>query len=84
MERKPKSPLAVLEHATLSLPARERIQLLDALHNSLATAASRRIAAACVAEVERRDAAYQRGEMGTVDGDDVMREMRRLARKSQS
>ncbi len=73
----------ILEQA-LALPPVDRAIVADALEQSLCsdTFASPEIAAAWAAEVERRLAAYERGEMTAVDADVALKNIRkRLAER---
>jgi putative addiction module component (TIGR02574 family) len=57
----------------------ERSRLVDMLLESLHEASLAEVEAAWDVEVEHRLAAYERGEMQSVDGEEVLAKARRLA-----
>jgi putative addiction module component (TIGR02574 family) len=62
-----------------SLPAEERTRLVDLLLESLHDSPLAEIDAAWAKEIERRVAAYERGEVETFAAEDVFAEARRIA-----
>jgi putative addiction module component (TIGR02574 family) len=67
---------AILEREALRLPAHERALLADALLGSLDDEAAREVESAWAQEAEGRLAAYHRGEITTLEGPAVLRELR--------
>ena len=61
------------------LPPEERSRLVDMLLESLHEASLAEVASAWDDEVERRLAAHDRGEMQSVDGEEVLAKACRLA-----
>ena len=59
----------------------ERSRLVDMLLESLHEAPLAEVEAAWDVEVEHRLAAYERGEMQSVDGEEVLAKARRLAER---
>ena len=72
--------LKELEHHARSLSPEERARLADVLLESLRDAPVAEIEAAWDLEIERRVAAFDRGELATFSAEDVFAEARRLAR----
>jgi putative addiction module component (TIGR02574 family) len=64
-----------LESEAMKLPPEERAQLADVLLASLEDEQRVKIENAWIEECDRRWLAIQRGEMGTVDGDEVLRKL---------
>jgi putative addiction module component (TIGR02574 family) len=62
------------------LPPEERERLVDELLESLNEPASRELDAAWSVEIERRLAAYDRGEIQALSADEVFAKARALAR----
>jgi putative addiction module component (TIGR02574 family) len=62
-----------------SLPAEERSRLVDLLLESLHEPPLAEVEAAWSKEIERRVAAYERGEVQTFAAEDVFAEARRIA-----
>lgn len=62
-----------------SLPPEERVRLMDLLLESLHERASGEIEEAWTQEIERRVAAYERGEGKLYSADEVMAEAARIA-----
>jgi putative addiction module component (TIGR02574 family) len=68
--------------AALALPRAERAELAAILADSVGDGASpEQIQAAWLEEAKRRLAAYERGELGAVDYDDMMRRLRTKDRR---
>ena len=67
---------AILEQEALRLPSRARALLAEALLESLDDEAMREIQTAWGQEAEARLEAFHRGEMKTLDGPGVLRELR--------
>ncbi len=67
---------AILEREALRLPAHQRALLADALLESLEDEAARQVESAWAKEAEARLAAYHSGEISTLDGPAVLRELR--------
>ncbi|MFT3821787.1 MAG: addiction module protein [Rubrivivax sp.] len=63
-----------------ALPLEDRSRLVELLLESLHEGSLAEIEAAWDAEVERRLAAYDRGELVALDGEEVLAKARRLAR----
>ena len=63
-----------------ALPLEDRSRLVELLLESLHEGSLAEIEAAWDAEVERRLAAYDRGEFVALDGEEVLAKARRLAR----
>jgi hypothetical protein len=72
---------AILEQQALRLPARARALLAEALLESLDDDAVREIEAAWGQEAEARLQAFHRGELDSLDGSGVLREVRRKYQK---
>jgi putative addiction module component (TIGR02574 family) len=72
--------LKELEHQARSLSPEDRAQLADVLLESLRDAPIAEIEAAWDLEIEKRLAAYDRGDLATFSAEDVFAEARRLAR----
>ena len=72
--------LRELEKQAKSLTADERAQLAEVLLESLCDAPLAQIEAAWDREIEKRAAAYDRGELQTISAEDVFAEAGRLAR----
>ena len=66
----------ILEREAMRLPARDRALLADALLGSLDDDTLKETEAAWAREAESRHEAYRRGEITTVDGPMVLRELR--------
>jgi putative addiction module component (TIGR02574 family) len=73
--------LELLEAQVLGLPPQDRSRLVDLLLVSLQELPQAEIEAAWDSEVERRLAAYDRGEVQAIDGEEVMAKARALARR---
>ena len=72
--------LKELEHQARALSPEERARLADVLLESLRDAPFAEIEAAWNLEIEKRVAAYDRGELETFSAESVFAEARRLAR----
>lgn len=72
--------VAALAQQGKALPAEERSRLVEILLESLHEGSLTDVEAAWDAEVERRLAAYDRGELVALDGEAVLAKARRLAR----
>jgi putative addiction module component (TIGR02574 family) len=72
--------LKELEHQVRSLSPEERARLADVLLESLREVPLAEIETAWDLEIEKRVAAYDRGELATFLAEDVFAEARRLAR----
>jgi putative addiction module component (TIGR02574 family) len=72
--------LKELEKQAKSLTADERAQLAEYLLESIQDPPLADIEAAWDREIEKRAAAYDRGELQTISAEDVFAEARRLAR----
>ena len=72
--------LKKLEQQARSLSTEERARLAELLLESLRDAPLAEIEAAWEQEIEKRAAAYDRGELPTFSAEDVFAEARRLAR----
>ncbi|PWF55154.1 addiction module protein [Massilia glaciei] len=64
----------------LALPTEDRSRLVDLLLESLQESPTNEVEAAWAVEIERRLAAYDRGEMASVAGEEVFAKARSLAR----
>lgn len=64
----------------MALSAEDRSRLVDLLLESLHESPTDEVEAAWAIEIERRLAAYDRGEIQSVAGDDVFAKARSLAR----
>lgn len=64
----------------LALSTEDRSRLVDLLLESLHESPTNEVEAAWAIEIERRLAAYDRGEIQSVAGDDVFAKARSLAR----
>ena len=64
----------------IALPTEDRSRLVDLLLESLHESSRNEVEAAWAIEIEQRLAAYDRGEMESVEGDDVFAKARSLAR----
>ena len=73
--------VAELAERGKKLAPEERSRLVDLLLESLHEAPLAEVEAAWDAEVEHRLAAYDRGEMPSVDGEAVLAKARRLAER---
>jgi putative addiction module component (TIGR02574 family) len=71
--------VAELADQAKSLPAEERSRLVDLLLESLHEPPIADVEAAWEKEIERRVAAYERGEVETYAAEDVFAEARRIA-----
>jgi len=71
--------VADLAEQARSLPAEERSRLVDLLLESLHDSPLAEVEAAWAKEIERRVAAYERGEVQTYAAEDVFAEARRIA-----
>lgn len=71
--------VAELADRAKSLPAEERSRLVDLLLESLHEPPIADVEAAWEKEIERRVAAYERGEVETFAAEDVFAEARRIA-----
>jgi len=69
---------AELEEQARKLSAEERAQLADALLESLHETRIAEVEAAWTVEIERRVAAYERGEATLVPADEVFAKARRI------
>jgi putative addiction module component (TIGR02574 family) len=69
---------AELEEQARKLSAEERAQLADALLESLHETNIAEVEAAWAVEIERRVAAYERGEVTLVPADEVFAKARRI------
>lgn len=74
--------VAELAARAQSLAPEERSRLVELLLESLRESPLGEIEAAWAQEIERRVAAYERGEVETFAAEDVFAEARRIARKS--
>lgn len=72
--------LKELERQTRSLSPEERARLAEMLLESLRAPPLAEVEAAWNQEIEKRTAAYDRGELPTFSAQDVFAEARRLAR----
>ena len=72
--------LKELEHQARSLSPEERARLADVLLESLRDAPVAEIEAAWDLEIEKRIAAFDRGELATFSAEEIFAEARRLAR----
>jgi len=72
--------VAELAERGKALAPEDRARLVDILLESLHEAPLAEVEAAWDEEVERRLAAYTRGEIAAVDGEEVLAKARRLAR----
>ena len=66
----------ILEREAMRLPAHQRALLADALLGSLDDETTRQVESAWAQEAEARLAAYHRGEVTSLDGPTVLRELR--------
>lgn len=73
-------PVAELAARGAALAPADRSRLVDLLLVSLHEGPLADVEAAWDEEVEKRLAAYDRGEVQSIDGEDVLAEARRLAR----
>lgn len=64
----------------IALPTEDRSRLVDLLLESLHESPTDEVEAAWAIEIERRLAAYDRGEIASVAGEDVFDKARSLAR----
>jgi putative addiction module component (TIGR02574 family) len=71
--------VAELAEQARTLPAEERSRLVDLLLESLHEPPLAEVEAAWEKEIERRLAAYERGEVQTYAAEDVFAEARRIA-----
>lgn len=71
--------LAELARQAGSLPVEERFRLVDILLESLHEPPIAEVEAAWTREIERRVAAFERGEAKTIAAEDVFAEARRIA-----
>lgn len=71
--------VADLAEQARNLPAAERSRLVDLLLESLHDSPLAEVEAAWAKEIERRVAAYERGEVQTYAAEDVFAEARRIA-----
>jgi putative addiction module component (TIGR02574 family) len=72
--------VAELAELGKALPPEDRSRLIEILLESLHEGSLADVEAAWDAEVERRLAAYDRGELAALDGEEVLAQARRLAR----
>lgn len=72
-------PVAELAEQARTLPADDRSRLVELLIESLHEAPLAEVDAAWAREIERRVAAYARGEVTTHAAEDVFAEARRIA-----
>ncbi|MFO1267333.1 MAG: addiction module protein [Rubrivivax sp.] len=72
--------LAELAERVKALPIEDRSRLVELLLESLHEGTLAEVEAAWDAEVERRLAAYDRGELKSLDGEEVLAKARRVAR----
>lgn len=73
--------ISTLESEILKLPAHARASMIDLLHESLALDAERDLDKKWGEEAERRSAAYDRGELESVDAHAAIADLRqKLAR----
>lgn len=73
-------PVTELAQRGMALTTDERSRLVDILLESLHESPSDEVEAAWAIEIERRLAAYDRGEIESVAGEDVFAKARSLAR----
>jgi putative addiction module component (TIGR02574 family) len=73
-------PVAELVERGRALAPQDRERLVDQLMQSLNEPAARELEASWEAEIERRLAQYDRGEVPAVAADEVFAKARRLAR----
>lgn len=73
--------VAALAERGKALDPEDRSRLVDLLLESLNEASIAEVEAAWDVEVEQRLAAYDRGEMQALDGEDVLAKARRLAQQ---
>ena len=66
----------ILKKEALRLPTRERALLAEALLDSLDNEETREIEASWAKEAESRQEAYQKGEIKSEEGAEVIRELR--------
>jgi len=71
--------LTELSERARALPAEERAQLAEMLLESLDESVAGDLSPEWEREIERRAAAYDRGEVETIAAEDVFAEARRLA-----
>lgn len=71
--------VAELANQARNLPVEERSRLVDLLLESLRESPIAEVEAAWTKEIERRVAAYERGEVVTFPAEDVFAEARRIA-----
>ena len=71
--------VADLAEQARSLPAEERSRLVDLLLESVHDSPLAEVEGAWAKEIERRVAAYERGEVQTYAAEDVFAEARRIA-----
>jgi putative addiction module component (TIGR02574 family) len=71
--------VAELASQARSLPVEDRSRLVDLLLESLHESPIAEVEAAWTKEIERRVAAYERGEVETFTAEDVFAEARRIA-----
>lgn len=71
--------VAELAQRGRALSAQERERLVDLLLDSLEDAPDPQVEEAWRVEIQRRVAAYERGDASLYDADEVMEEARRLA-----
>jgi putative addiction module component (TIGR02574 family) len=69
-----------LAERAIALPTEDRSRLVDLLLESLHESPANEIEAVWAIEIERRLAAYDRGEIASVAGEDVFAKARSLAR----
>ena len=68
--------IAMIEDEVLKLPVQERIRLADFLLESVDTVIDREREQKWGEEADRRFDAYKSGEMGSVDGNELMSRLR--------
>ena len=73
-------PVAELVERGRALAPQDRERLVDQLMQSLNEPAARELEASWEAEIERRIAQYDRGEVPAIAADEVFAKARRLAR----
>jgi putative addiction module component (TIGR02574 family) len=69
-----------IEEQAKNLPAEERARLAESLLESLRQEGIAEVEAAWDAEIQKRLAAYSRGEAEIIDGQTVLAELRQLVR----
>lgn len=72
--------LAELAERVKALPVDDRSRLVDLVLESMHEGSLAEVEAAWDAEIEQRLAAYDRGELAALDGEQVLAKARRVAR----